>query len=381
MFDFDKQVDRSRSDSAKWRKYANQDILPMWVADMDYVSPPAVLEALRQRVSHGVFGYGVPPDDVVEAVLDHIEERYAWNISPQWIVWLPGLVTGLNVACRATGRSDDTIVTTVPVYPPFLTAPAFSNKKLKTSPMSFVDRVWQMDLDNLADCLDSTCSLFLLCNPHNPTGRVFSEDELIGLADLLLKNGLIICSDEIHCDLVLDSSCRHRPIAALAPEIADRTITLMAPSKTYNIPGLGCAFAVIANPGLRRRFRLAMSGIVPHVNVLGFAAAGAAYRLGGPWLSELITYLRENRDMVFDAVNSLPGLHMGAVQATYLAWIDTRGLGRKDPYIFFEKAGVGLSDGKDFGGPGFVRLNFGCTRGLLQDALARISHAVAKLGG
>ena len=343
MFDFDKHIDRKHSDSVKWQKYNDRDILPMWVADMDVPSPPAVMEALKARVSHGIFGYGLPGDDLVESIVAYCHESHGWTISPEWIVWLPGLVTGLNVSCRAMDPPRDTIVTTVPVYPPFLTAPKYSGKQLKTSLLLKEKDSWLIDFDNLAHIIDPTCGLFLLCNPHNPTGRVFTRDELTRLAELLIKKDMTICSDEIHCDLVLENSCRHLPIASLSPEIADRTVTLMAPSKTYNIPGLGCAFAIISNPNLRRRFTRAMAGIVPHVNVLGYTAANAAYRQGGAWLCELLDYLRGNRDMVLSAVNAMKGLKMTQVQATYLAWIDTRELIEKDAHLFFEEAGIGLS--------------------------------------
>jgi cystathionine beta-lyase len=242
----------------------------------------------------------------------------------------------------------------------------------------FVDGMWQMDFADFENCIDAQTRLFVLCNPHNPSGRVFTEQELIQVAQLCLKHKMVICSDEIHCDLVLDPHCRHIPIAALSPEIANQTITLMAPSKTYNIPGLSCSYAIIPNDALRRRFKRTMSGIVPHVNVLGMAAAQAAYENGQPWLDELIVYLRTNRDLVYQTINRIKGLKMAAVEATYLAWIDTQNFRVKNPVRWFEETGVGLSDGKDFDGPGFVRLNFGCSRKLLHQALKRICESAQR---
>lgn len=376
MFDFDTTRSRIGTDSAKWYKYHNQDIIPMWVADMDFQSPPAIIDALRERVNHGIFGYGFVRENLAQSVIDYLYKSFQWEIDPKWIVWLPGLVTGLNVCCRSTARTGQDILTTVPVYPPFLSAPKYSQRGLKTTRMSLVGQRWEIDFGDLESAIDSQTRLFLLCNPHNPTGRVFSEEELLRLADICLKNNVVICSDEIHCDLILDPKCRHRPIACLSPEIARQTITLMAPSKTYNIPGLSCSYAIISDDALRHRFKQIMSGIVPHVNVLGMTAALAAYTHGQQWLDALVDYLRSNHDLVYRTIRQINGLDMAQVEATYLAWIDTRDLDLAYPGQWFEKAGVGLSDGKEFAGSGFVRLNFGCSRRLLSQALDRIARAV-----
>jgi cystathionine beta-lyase len=375
-FDFDTGIDRRDSDSHKWRKYKDQDVIPMWVADMDFASPPAVLQALHQRVDHAIFGYAEPMPRLKEAVVEHLHQRHRWAISPEWIVWLPGLVTGLNVACRSVGRPGAGVLTTPPIYPPFFTAPRLAGKRLQTVPLVHGAARWELDLDGLGQAAKGGTSLFLLCNPHNPTGRVFTRQELEALAELCLNANLTICSDEIHCDLVLEPGCRHLPMASLSPEVARRTITLMAPSKTFNLPGLGCAYAVISDPKLRRRLLRAMAGIVPHVNILGYVAAQAAYEHGAPWLDALLAYLRNNRQLVYQAIGQMEGLRMTPVEATYLAWIDARHGGLEDPVRFFERNGVGLSDGALFGAPGFLRLNFGCPRSLLATALERMTHAL-----
>ncbi len=375
-YDFDTLVDRTHTASHKWHKYKDTDIIPMWVADMDFRSPPEVLEALHRRVEHGVFGYGGPMPELKTVVIEHLYSTYGWQVSPDWIVWLPGLVTGLNLACRTVGRSGAGVLTTTPVYPPFLSAPGLSGKKLQTNHMVYLDNYWVLDMDAFTKSIHERTALYLLCNPHNPTGRMFTRKELEDMAEICLANNMVICSDEIHCDLVLEKNRKHIPTATLSPEIADRTITLMAPSKTFNIPGLGCSFAIISNPRLRRRFRHAGAGIVPMVNIMGFTAAHAAYAKGKPWLYQALDYLRANRDFVFDAVNTMDGLSMGPVEATYLAWIDTRTRGIDQPGTFFEKAGVGLFEGTFFGAPGFVRLNFGCPRQLLAEALDRMGRAL-----
>ena len=369
---FDTPIDRRGTDSIKWSKYAGRDILPLWVADMDFAAPPPVLAALQQRIAQGVFGYGGPWSSLTESVLAHLESQYSWKIEPEWIVWLPGLVTGLNVACRAV---DGDVLTATPIYPPFLSAPLFSGRQLNRCELTQSNGEWQWEKSALKNALTVTTKLFLLCHPHNPVGRCWSRDELLDLAGFAEENDLVVCSDEIHCGLILDSDKRHIPFASLSPEAAKRSITLMAPSKTYNIPGLGCAFAVIPDAGLRRKFLHAMDGIVPHVNVLGLAACEAAYRDCTEWHDELITYLRGNRDRVFVTVNAEKGVKMSHVEATYLAWIDVRELGLEKPAAHFEAHGLGLSDGTDFGAPGWLRLNFGCTRQTLDQALSRFSTA------
>ncbi len=380
MYDFDNPPDRRGTDSAKWHKYQGRDIIPMWVADMDFSSPPQVMDALHQRISHGVFGYGIASQTLAETVMDYLHRSFQWLVSPQWIVWLPGLVTGLNVSCRSVGEPGDAVLTTVPVYPPFLSAPKNSGRRLVTSRLQHSNYQWEFDFDDLSKSIDERTRLLILCNPQNPTGRVFRRDELMTLARICLERKLIVCSDEIHCDLIMEPGCRHIPIASLCDDIARQTITLMAPSKTFNIAGLSCSFAVIPDDTLRRRFKMAMAGIVPHVNVLGMVAAQAAYQYGQAWLDELKIYLGGNRDLVVDAIGRMEGLAMGTGQATYLAWIDAGRLDVAAPAKWFEAAGVGLSDGAEFDGPGFVRLNFGCRRALLSQALERMAAAVARHG-
>ena len=368
-FDFDRIVDRQKSDSIKWQKYAGRDVLPLWVADMDFAAPPAVLEALHRRIEHGVLGYGNPTSSLVQAVAHHLAERYGWKIDADWLVWLPGLVPGLNLACRAI---DGEVMTNTPIYPPFLSAPRLAGKALATTTLTLENGTWRMDFAAMEAAVTPATRLFLFCHPHNPVGRAWRRDELQALADFCVRHDLTVCSDEIHCDLLLDEGLRHLPLACLNDDMARRTITLMAPSKTFNVPGLACAFAVIPDASLRHRFALAMRGIMPEVNILGLAAAEAAYRDGGDWHAALIEVLRRNRDRVEAAVAAMPGLSMTHVEATYLAWIDARNLGVDNPAAFFEAGGVGLSNGADFGLPGWVRLNFGCPLATLDEALARM---------
>lgn len=376
--DFDAPIDRVGSDSEKWAKYAGRDILPLWVADMDFAAPPAVIAALQERAAHGVFGYNQPTAGQIEAVVGYLARKFDWDIGPDWIVWLPGLVSGLNVAARAVGEAGDAVFTATPIYPPFLSAPKNADRPLLTVPLVQGARRWGWDFAAVDAALEKQpTKLFLLCQPHNPSGRVWDDAELDAIARLAEKHDLIVCSDEIHNGLVLSPSCQSRLFATLSPEIAARTITLLAPSKTFNIPGLGAAFAVIPNAALRRKFTRAMAGIVPHPNLLGLAALEAAFTECDGWHAALLDYLRGNAAAVESAVARIPGLAMRPVEATYLAWIDAREFARArgidNPARHFEAHGLGLSDGAAFGAPGFVRLNFGTRRALLDEALQRLA--------
>jgi cystathionine beta-lyase len=376
-YDFTTPINRLGGDSIKWNKYVGRDILPLWVADMDFAAPPEVLAALQARIAHGVFGYAEATPGLTEAVQQRLLDHYGWAIQPDWLVWLPGLVTGLNVCCRAAGGE---VITATPIYPPFLSAPHFSGQALHTVPLwgpGPDNDHWRFDWPAMQAAVTANTRLLLFCHPHNPVGRCWSPDELAAVADYCERNDLIVCSDEIHCDLVLDEGKRHVPLASLSPEIARRSITLMAPSKTFNVPGLACSFAVIPDAALRRRFTRAMNGIVPHVNALGLTACEAAFRQGEPWRQALLGILRQNRDALENAVARLPGISMSHVEATYLAWLDVRGLQLESPLAHFEAHGLGLSDGADFGAPGWLRFNFGCTAATLAEALARLKRAVS----
>jgi len=380
-YDFDTVFERRGTDSQKWQKYGRQDILPMWVADMDFRSSPAIIEALHQRVNHGIFGYARPTPGEVEAVVSALLTRYGWTIDPSWLVWLPGLVCGLNVTAQAFAQPGESVISCTPVYPPFMTAPRNSGRVSLTVPMVLrsSDHRWEIDFEALEAAVTPKTKLFFLCNPHNPVARVFRRDELIRISEFCLKHKLILCSDEIHCDLILDT-LPHLPTGTLGAEIAARTVTLMAPSKTYNIPGLGTSFAVISDPTLRATFVRATAGIVAEVTTLGFAACEAAYRDSEPWRQALLDYLRGNRDFILDYLaRELPGVRVEApIEATYLAWFNVQALGLSDPIAHFEKHGVGLSDGAFFGGHrgNHVRMNFGCPRSTLVEGLKRMKAAI-----
>jgi cysteine-S-conjugate beta-lyase len=381
-FDFDRVIDRRATDSNKWRKYP-ADVLPLWVADMDFASPPAVVQALRARVEHGFFGYLMEKPELPEVVADRMAKRYGWRVSPDAVVPVPGVIAGFNLALRLLTTPGDGLLVQTPVYPPILRAAG--NHGLRRDEHALTrgaDGRYTVDLDTFARALGPRTRAFLLCNPHNPVGRLFDVAELEGMAKECARRDVWIVADEIHCDLLLDGR-RHVPIATLSPEIEARTITFIAPSKTFNVPGLKCAVAIVPNATVRERLAAGLGDLVPKINVLGHAAAVAAYRDGEAWLEELLRYLEANRDVVVNEVpRRLPGVNVAPAEATYLAWLDCRGaaiLGG-DPYTFFlERARVALNDGRLFGpgGDGFVRLNFACPRSLLLEGLDRMARALA----
>src|SRR5499426_1329683 len=381
-YDFDHLIDRRRSDSSKWQKYG-PDVLPLWVADMDFQSPEPVIRALRERVEHGVYGYiTFEQPEFHELFADRLLKRYGWRVAPDAVVIIPGVIPGFNVAGRILSAPGDGLILQTPVYPPILRAATSIGLTREEAPLARrPDGRYEVDLDAFSAAIGDRTRLFLLCSPHNPVGRVFTREELTGLAQICLRRGLAIVADEIHCELTLAGS-RHTPIASLDPEIAERTITLMAPSKTFNLAGLKCSVAIIPNAKLREQFVNGRIDLVQTVNVFGYTAAFAAYRDGQPWLDELLRYLEASRDFVSEYVRRhLPGVAMYPPEATYLAWLDCRNAGEvgRDPHTFFlERARVALSDGAQFGagGAGHVRLNFGCPRSMLVKALDQMREAL-----
>jgi len=380
-YDFETPLDRTGRETLKWGKYEGRDILPLWVADMDFRCPTPVIEALHAEVEYGLFGYSLPPKELFNVICERLIRQYDWEIKPSWIVWLPGMVPGLNIACRCVGEPGDDILTTTPIYPPFLTAPGYADRSALRHEMQFdeAENRWAMDFDAMQELITPSTRLFNFCNPHNPLGRVFTRKELERTAEFCLQNDLMLCSDEIHCELLLNPSLKHIPIASISEEIADRTITLMAPSKTFNLPGFGCSFAIISNPELRAAFKKVRAGIVPDPAAIGYTAALAAYRDSADWHQQLLEHLRLNSELAYQRISRMPGLWTHPVEATYLLWLDATELKVENPHLFFEENGVGLSDGCDFGKPGFVRLNFGCTRALLEQALDRMDQAIGSL--
>jgi cystathionine beta-lyase len=386
QYDFDVIHNRRDSDSNKWNYYA-ADVLPMWVADMDFVSPQPVLQALHKRVEHGIFGYPQVIGDTEHlsklrnTVIEHLARSHNWQIEPEDILLMPGVVKGFNLACHAFAEPDEAVLIQTPVYPPILHAAKSTGiqgqeMELTRQP----DGSYAVDWDLFEETITEKTRLFILCNPHNPVGKVFTKTELERMAEICLRHGVLICSDEIHCDIVFREHA-HTSIAALDSEVARQTITLISPSKTYNIAGLQCSLTIIQNPELRKRYQSATKGLVSWVNLMGLVAAQAAYQHGGPWLEQLLPYLEANRDFLYKSVqDQFPGISMGRPEGTYLAWLDCRQAGIEgNPYKYFlEKGRVAFNNGNTFGtgGEGFIRLNFGCPRSLLEESLKRMQQAL-----
>ncbi|MFT5504896.1 MAG: cystathionine beta-lyase [Gammaproteobacteria bacterium] len=373
--DFDLETDRIHSDSAKWQRYG-EDIIPLWVADSDFRSAPAIIEALKDRVDHGVFGYAQPSGQLAELIVERMQQLYQWQIEPEWLLWFPGVVSAMNVIVRSLSTEQEAILYPEVIYPYIAKAAQNSGRPYRSVALSALDERPVMDLERLSRESTPQDRLMILCNPYNPGGTISSKSELQALADYAEKNDLLICSDEIHCDLLLEHGKEHIPIAALNKEIEARTVTLMAPSKTFNIAGLGCSFAIVPDQDFRAAINQNRAGIIPHVNLMGFTAAMAAYRDGDEWNHRQCDYLRGNRDFLVEQINAIKGLSMSSPEATYLAWMNVSELKLDNPTQFFESAGVGMSPGTDFGSKDHMRLNFACTRSRLEEAIRRIKLAV-----
>lgn len=378
-FDFDQLFDRHHTGSTKWSRYP-ADVLPMWVADMDFAAPPVIVQALQQRLLHPLLGYSVAQDNLRDAIVADLWNKYAWQVKPQELIFLPGVESGFNMALKALVQAQQNVVVQVPNYPPLRHAPGhWGLNKVELEFNAEADGTYATPLESLRESLEGGGAL-LLSNPHNPIGKVFAREELQAVADICAAQDAWIISDEIHAELCFDGRV-HIPTASLSPEISKRTITLMSASKAYNIAGLKTSFMIIQDAALRERVNHARCGMVDSVNPLGMEATRVAYSEAGPWLAELKIYLQANRDWLVNAVRTrLPGVTINVPQGTYLAWLDCTALDLPDPQRFFlEQGKVGLSAGLDFGDQHqqFVRLNFGCPRALLEEGIARMERALA----
>lgn len=383
MYDFDSIPDRYAGCSKKWHKYPNKDIIPLWVADMDFNAAPEIKDSLSKVLEHNIYGYSMFQDILQHDLVQYLDKHYHWQIEANHIMWLPGMVAGINLACRALTDEGDSIITATPIYPPFMSAPKIANRGLATIPLEVKDNKWQWDFAKLEQIIADSLGkikLILLCNPHNPVGRVWTHDELMRILSIAIKYDLYVCSDEIHSGLVIDKNIKHIPFASLNDEAAKRTVTLMAPSKTFNLAGLNCAYAISSNPTIRSKFSKITTGLFSSLNIFGLVACHSALTKCANWHSELIAYLNINADLVCDTVNKWSGFKVIRPEATYLAWIDGREFIAKNNIQnlqkFFEENGVGLSDGAEFGLGGFVRLNFATQKSILQQGLERMNNAI-----
>jgi cysteine-S-conjugate beta-lyase len=385
MYRFDDVINRRHTLSVKWddteRVFGVKDVLPMWVADMDFPAPPAVIEALHKRIKHGIFGYTVIPDSLKEAVQHWLQVRHQWEIDRSWLVFSTGVVPAIATAIEAFSKEGDRVVVFTPVYPPLFQLVRQHRRTLVTSPLQLKETRYEIDWDDLTEKIQGA-KLLLLCSPHNPGGRVWTKEELKKIGELCIKHDVIVISDEIHADLTFPPN-KHVPFASIHPEFAERSITFIAPTKTFNLAGLQAAAVIIANESLRRQFRKVQQrqGFFT-LNTFAVVGAEAAYRHGGEWLDALLTYLQENIDYVSSYIQThLPALRVIRPEATYLVWIDCRQLGLTEQQLkqlLLEKGKIAVEFGSKFGeeGKGFIRMNVACPRKTLKEALDRLSAAL-----
>ena len=390
-YNFDKIIERRSTNSIKWNKYP-EDVLPLWVADMDFACPGPILDTLQEKIAQGALGYESPSLPLYEAVAARMDRLYGWKIDAEMVIAVPGIASGFNAAARAACAPGEGVLMQPPVYYPFLKVPKNQGLARQYTQLTQVANGnilrYEIDFEAFEAAIgaeDARTGMFLFCNPHNPTGNAFSKEDLSLLAEICLRHNVVICSDEIHSELLLDGTT-HTPTATLSPEIAEQTITLVAPSKTFNTAGLFCGFAIISNPELREKYKRAVEQLTLHVNSLGQVAARTAFSgVCDGWLQEVLVYLTANRDFVVDFVQEhIPDMRLTLPDATYLTWLDCNpllesGAIEGDPHDFFlDKAKVALNNGAEFGpgGEGFVRLNFACPRSTLEEALERMKATI-----
>ena len=385
-YNFDEIIERNGTNCLKYdgksRYFGDHDVLPLWVADMDFRTPDFVINAIKKRLDHEILAYSLKPDSFFTSLVNWVDKRFDWQIKKDWISFTPGVVSALNFSVLSFSNPGDKVIIQTPVYFPFLSAITDHDRKIAINELIYKDGTYCMDYEGLRSMIDEKTKLLILCNPHNPVGRVWRKEELKTLADICLEKNITIISDEIHSDLILPGY-RHIPLASLSDEIAAITITLMAPSKTFNMAGLASSAAITSNPILKRQFeKIPNSMHISSGNLLGITAFEAAYTNGENWLKELLKYLENNlcfMEQFFIA--KIPSIKLIRPEGTYLAWIDCKELNMNDKDLrqfFITKAKVGINSGTDFGsgGEGFMRINFGCPKSILEEGLTRIETAI-----
>lgn len=377
---FDPAIERRASDSTKWSRFSNKkhDVIGAWIADMDLPTSDKIIDAIKNRLDERVFGYSEPPDQFFDVVIQRLEKKYGWRTKPEWFVPQPGVVPSLFFASNCIGDDGDAVMAARPNYHYFLETAAHTGRILQPIDCHLNKHRWEMDFDQMRQTISSKTKTFLLCNPHNPLGRVLDRYELETIADLCLRNGTMICSDEIHADLILDPDKRHIPIASLHPEVEKQSITLISASKAFNLPAIGgLSLAIIPNPEIRSAFQNQAYGVATHPGALAYAATLAAYKDCDDWLLQTINYLRSNRDYLEEQIANIEGLDMTHAEATFLAWIDVSKLGLESPVSKFLDHGIALSDGTEMGRADHVRLNFACHRSTLEEIVRRLKASLA----
>jgi len=373
-FDFDAPTNRLETDSIRWDSFNSEQVLPLWVADMDFQSPPCVIEALSNRVQQGIFGYTHSPSQINAMIASYLQEQYQWEVDPDWIVILPSVVSGLYTTVQQLTSNDESVLIPNPVYHHLRLACSSANKSFQEMPLLLKEGRWVVPSNQLQDLIKPNTKLALFCNPQNPGSTVFTREELKEFGDFCIQNHLWICSDEIHAGLVLEEDKKHIPLASTSKEISEKTITLMSLNKTFNFPGIGLAWAIAENPTLRKTIQAGLHQTIAPPSLLAYTATMAAIKEGEPWREELIQYLRSNRDLIHEKINSIKGLSIDKMEGSYLAWIDCTTLNHQNPYQLFLDNGLATSPGSQFNREKFVRLNFGTQKARLNQALNIIEY-------
>ncbi|WP_026693387.1 MalY/PatB family protein [Peribacillus kribbensis] len=384
-YNFDERIIRTGTGSVKWdhseELFGEKEMIPMWVADMDFRAPQPVIDALKEKVEHGIFGYSKGSQAYLEAVSSWMNERFDWRVETDWITHSPGVVPALNLIVQAFTKPGDGVIIQHPVYYPFTKVVEMNGRTLLSNPLKEEDGRYVMDFEDLEEKARKGAKLIILSSPHNPVGRVWSREELNRLGEICLKHGVLIAADEVHADLIMPGH-RHIPLASLSEALSERTITCTAPSKTFNLAGLQTSNIIIANQELRVKFRKALEqNFMGSINTFGMVAAESAYRYGGDWLSQLISYIYENYTYAKDYISRhMEDLKVYPLEGTYLLWIDCRkhGLSAKElERLVHKEAKVAFNQGYGFGegGEGFIRMNIACPRSTLIEGLERLKKA------
>jgi cystathionine beta-lyase len=388
-WNFDETISREGTSCVKYDRrkdtFGIMDVIPMWVADMDFKTPDFIVKELQGRLNHEIFGYSFRPPEYFNSITAWQFERHNWKIEKEWICFCPGIVPALNLCTLAFTLPGDKIIVQPPVYFPFFSAVETHGRKLIYNQLAESDGNWKMDFDSLISSIDEKTKMIIISNPHNPVGRAWIPGELNELADICLKNKILILSDEIHCDLVLPGF-KHTSVAALSEKIADITITFISPSKTFNLAGLSTSSVIISNPDLRKTFTRIVDNLhIGNGNIFGTTASIAAYSYGHGWLEELLTYIDSNVDYVVEYCRKMiPEIIPVQPEATYMIWLDCRKLGmagKELQYFFITSAGVGMNEGSGFGpgGEGFMRMNLAATHQTVIKAMEQIEKAVSTI--
>lgn len=386
-YNFDKLIERRGSGALKYdalqERYGDKDLLPLWVADMDFETPPFIVDALKQRMEHPIFGYTVEPEEYWPTVCRWIAKHHGWQVKPEWLTYIPGIVKGIGMAINVFVKEDEKVIIQPPVYHPFRLTTQGNDREVVYNPLRrTADGSYEMDFENLEKVADEKCRLLLLSNPHNPGGIVWDKETLVRLADFCYRRNILVISDEIHCDMALWDN-KHVPFASVSSEAEACSITFGAPSKTFNIAGIVSSYAIVPNEQIRQRFfRWLTANELNEPTVFAPIATIAAFQKGEAWRQEMLRYIEGNIDFVMDFCKQrLPAVRPLRPQASFLVWLDCTALGLSQPELvdlFVKKARLALNDGAIFGkeGEGFMRLNVGCPRSVLREALERLEKAV-----